>query len=1421
MAWFEELNSLEQRALTATGRNRSDAIRKLGLRKQTVSGWFGQTVAPDFDTVRPLIELYLGWAAEPADRCDWKDLHEAARGSRRSAEPEDGGWADLVRAHPLWTYVADSAALREQSARLAGELGRAWSTAGSGDPWHDPALPGRWLDRVGTLARWADLRELAAAEAALLTLVPLLHLAHQRATADALTPLVSPDTLGADAPAGPERGSFRGYLLGHPWLVRRAEAPELPGRRPAAHEIGHWLLRRWVLEKRPVDPSVVTDLLGPAEGDLRVVLDRRRTGALLRVLRFGPARLADDDALELALAEHLDLPGAHRDEAIRPRLLGLLLALARPLALDAADLPTVLVEHLGVPHGVELDSVRARLGQARWHREGPGAVPRDCVLEAFGDDPATLLALRDHVDAVDLTLRAVHRAAARHDALAPLRSLPTGAIAHRVEPAPGHGRAAGFSARTARFTVDERRLRELLMGDQLYGDPQLAVRELYQNALDACRHRRARIEYQFRSQGLDCPPDAYRGEITFVQGTDDSGRPYLECRDNGVGMGEEELSGVFSRAGLSFTGTEEFAEEQAEWERYGIRMFPNSRFGIGVLSYFMLADEIRVTTCRMHRRRGPGPVLRATVAGPGHLFRIEYPEQPAPTPHTAVRLYLRDGALTRSCVEVLQELVAVSEFTLSAEDWTADPPRTARWHPWRYTGAGRRLQPNGRREAVLVHTAMQPDGHVIWADRRGEVLVDGIRTSGVRSSEQGDRATWIHAVVNLCGPHQVALSVDRKTITEDVSDRVSALLRGSVAELIGSREPLVDLDWIAAQDYDVADLVVREAVTQQRKVPINRRVVDLGAAGFFAPDLHLLDPDHSGRGRAEEQRRRGIDRHQAFLIQDHLFLWRLIGLDLLGEYPQLADLIDLRSLGPVEPALPSDARFLAIDSSWDGAYSTKQLVVLQGSEDDGSWLSPQDAERLAVLGLRPAGEFDDLDRKLLGAGTALGTEEPSHIDVAGLLDLHRLVGCGLRELADRLRRLGCQVDLPDAVPDWPDNVDLTLLTDSAIAVGRWPDVGCHVGLSQLVFASELTGLTFDHIVRRLSRYGYHCAPHPPGSAAAREGDSALFSQDGDGLPPWIDSERPVDALHLLLVARAQALEPADVAARLTAYGLEVADLSALEITGRIDIALFTVRFDGSSPRLDPRRPVPARHVVRAADRCGIPIPVVLRQLGELGYRTPEGLHHLTEADARFLDVLCEVDGHGGGGGDCIDIAAVQHLAGRLGLQDAEVVDRLERFGLTVLHGRALAPDAPPADLNLLSRGIDRKAPWYRPGEKVPYSHVVRCALTLGLPVEQIAEQLRAHGLDVRVPAGDRPGRDDLVLLSVELDGLNPWLPVDARVTLGRLAAAARAVNRPLGEVAARMWVLGLQVGDPEEMVAAALERVPWRRGEGGRNSEAR
>lgn len=150
---------------------------------------------------------------------------------------------------------------------------------------------------------------------------------------------------------------------------------------------------------------------------------------------------------------------------------------------------------------------------------------------------------------------------------------------------------------------------------------------------------------------------------------DEDGREYLECVDDGIGMGEAELRGLFSHAGARFAEQPDFLLEQAQWERVEppVRLHPNSRFGIGVLSYFMLADEIRVTSCRMGLDGVPGPLVEAHVLGPNHLFRIVEKPERGSLPGTRVRLYLRERRRSWSGLDALAGVLSIAEFRTTVE----------------------------------------------------------------------------------------------------------------------------------------------------------------------------------------------------------------------------------------------------------------------------------------------------------------------------------------------------------------------------------------------------------------------------------------------------------------------------------------------------------------------------------------------------------------------------------------------------------------------------------------------------------------------------------------------------------------------------------------------------------------------------------
>ena len=134
-----------------------------------------------------------------------------------------------------------------------------------------------------------------------------------------------------------------------------------------------------------------------------------------------------------------------------------------------------------------------------------------------------------------------------------------------------------------KFTLEQNKILDLLMGAELYSDEYACLRELYQNSLDACRCQISKD----KSKGKDS-----KGEIEFGL-ADENGERYVYCLDNGKGMSKHIIENYLLKIGSSYYKSSEFYQSQAET---GNTFTPTSQFGIGILSCFMIGDRVEITT---------------------------------------------------------------------------------------------------------------------------------------------------------------------------------------------------------------------------------------------------------------------------------------------------------------------------------------------------------------------------------------------------------------------------------------------------------------------------------------------------------------------------------------------------------------------------------------------------------------------------------------------------------------------------------------------------------------------------------------------------------------------------------------------------------------------------------------------------------
>jgi len=122
----------------------------------------------------------------------------------------------------------------------------------------------------------------------------------------------------------------------------------------------------------------------------------------------------------------------------------------------------------------------------------------------------------------------------------------------------------------------------------LYGnDPIYGVRELVQNATDACKERKG-IEERNSNHSYD--PVV---EVSIKKENEDQ---YLfKIVDNGKGMTDNEIENYFLSVGYSFRQTYDWKKEFIT-EKNECKIKRNGKFGIGVLAAFLLGEKISVKT---------------------------------------------------------------------------------------------------------------------------------------------------------------------------------------------------------------------------------------------------------------------------------------------------------------------------------------------------------------------------------------------------------------------------------------------------------------------------------------------------------------------------------------------------------------------------------------------------------------------------------------------------------------------------------------------------------------------------------------------------------------------------------------------------------------------------------------------------------
>lgn len=335
------------------------------------------------------------------------------------------------------------------------------------------------------------------------------------------------------------------------------------------------------------------------------------------------------------------------------QLVAVILRLADILDFDAKRTPSVLFSHLFVRNPISIKEWNKHRAIEAW------SISDELIqFHAKCKHPAIEASIHDFCDIIDGELSACNNIISsindfdRNQAKKHSINVPFKVDRSKIETKKGIDGKPLYLYQKAQFNLSKNQVIDLLMGTKLYGDPEVALRELLQNSIDACLLRSA----MEKSWG-----NLYEPEI-HIKYTNEGGGDVLEITDNGTGMDQHIIDEYYSKVGSSFYKSSDFYELKSESKA---DFTPTSRFGIGILSCFMVADTLVVDTRKVYGPHDSSEAVNITIEGQESIFWIRPGQRKVPG--TSTKLFLRKN------VNPWGNL-SDDEFIQSVENVVPNPP---------------------------------------------------------------------------------------------------------------------------------------------------------------------------------------------------------------------------------------------------------------------------------------------------------------------------------------------------------------------------------------------------------------------------------------------------------------------------------------------------------------------------------------------------------------------------------------------------------------------------------------------------------------------------------------------------------------------------------------------------------------------------
>lgn len=305
---------------------------------------------------------------------------------------------------------------------------------------------------------------------------------------------------------------------------------------------------------------------------------------------------------------HSDLNNLECTSTIDLRFCAVLLRLADILDFDITRAPKTLYQYCGFDNA---EGREAKISREEFHKHiasqgfefdhvADRSVPYDLPCHITSESMQIEQAIHNFLDWVDHELNQCGNLLRRYAGRWKDFVLPS--KVKRIV------KAIGYVSGQYHLTMDQDKVMELLVGEELYSDPSAFVRELIQNAIDAVRTREQLDKHQINS---------WKPQINIHSWMDEGGYHWFRIEDNGTGMTKEIIENYFLKIGRSYYTSDTFQKDKIRC-RADPNYTPISRFGIGILSCFMGgkgSNQVEVSTKRFATDGNHPSALRLSMHG--------------------------------------------------------------------------------------------------------------------------------------------------------------------------------------------------------------------------------------------------------------------------------------------------------------------------------------------------------------------------------------------------------------------------------------------------------------------------------------------------------------------------------------------------------------------------------------------------------------------------------------------------------------------------------------------------------------------------------------------------------------------------------------------------------------------------------------